>query len=231
MSSSRERILATIRGSLGRGALGGAEAETLEARLRAPAPGPIPARAKLGQEGRMDLFVEMAVFSGASVARVDGKSTVPAALADYLAGENLPARVVMADDRALRDIPWSRHGLLEIRRGVPDPADLVGVTGAFAGIAETGTLMLVSGPESPTPLNFLPETHIVVLSGDRVVGAYEDGWARLRGQGQKRGSWAMPRTVNLITGPSRSADIELTLQLGAHGPRRLHVILIDGKGP
>ncbi|MEE9300922.1 MAG: lactate utilization protein, partial [Alphaproteobacteria bacterium] len=102
---------------------------------------------------------------------------------------------------------------------------------AFAGIAETGTCMLISGPQSPTTLNFLVDTHIIVLWTRQIVGSYEDALARLRetAVGRERGarSW-MPRTVNLITGPSRSADIEQTIQMGAHGPRRLHILLIDG---
>ncbi|MEZ5579927.1 MAG: LUD domain-containing protein [Candidatus Competibacteraceae bacterium] len=73
--------------------------------------------------------------------------------------------------------------------------------------------MLLSGPHSPpTTLNFLPDTHIVVLRADRIVGAYEDAWDLLRARGL-----GMPRTVNFITGPSRSADIEQTVQMGAHG--------------
>ncbi len=86
--------------------------------------------------------------------------------------------------------------------------------------------MLTSGPERPTTLNFLPETHIVLLTADQVVGGMEEAWAKLR---ERYGRGVMPRTVNLITGPSRSADIEQTLQMGAHGPRRLHIILVDGE--
>ena len=97
-------------------------------------------------------------------------------------------------------------------------------TGSFAGVAETGTLVLLSGPESPTTLNFLPDVHIALLFTDRVVGSYEDVWARLRA---RDGATVMPRVVNWITGPSRTADIEQTLLLGAHGPRRLHIILVD----
>ncbi len=84
--------------------------------------------------------------------------------------------------------------------------------------------MLVSGPQSPTTLNFLPETHIAVLRASRMVGPYEDAWERVRAL---YGRGGLPRTVNFITGPSRSADIEQTIQLGAHGPRRLHIVLIE----
>jgi L-lactate dehydrogenase complex protein LldG len=107
--------------------------------------------------------------------------------------------------------------------GRGEDSDAVSVTGAFAGVAETGTLVLVSGPEHPSTLNLLPETHIVVLRRDQLVGSYEDAWALLRVMGR-----GMPRTVTMVTGPSRTADIEQTLQLGAHGPRRLHIVLIDG---
>ena len=83
--------------------------------------------------------------------------------------------------------------------------------------------MLISGAETPTTLNFLPDTHIVVVRGEQVVAAYEDGWDRLRDRG------AIPRTVNFITGPSRTGDIEQRIELGAHGPRRLHIILVDDR--
>jgi L-lactate dehydrogenase complex protein LldG len=83
--------------------------------------------------------------------------------------------------------------------------------------------MMLSGPEHPTTLNMMPDTHIVVLRADQVVGSYEDGWDAVRRRDKE-----MPRTVNFITGPSRTGDIEQTLQLGAHGPRRLHILLIDG---
>ena len=74
-------------------------------------------------------------------------------------------------------------------------------------------------------LNFLPVNHIVVLRAEQITGAYEEGWRRLRADGED-GAF-MPRTVNLITGPSRTGDIEQRLQLGAHGPRRLHIIIVD----
>jgi len=97
------------------------------------------------------------------------------------------------------------------------------VSHAFGGVAETGTLVLTSGQDNPTSLNFLPDNHIVVIEAKDIAGDYESIWPRLR---EKFGDGLMPRAVNLITGPSRSADIEQTLILGAHGPRRLHVILV-----
>ena len=94
---------------------------------------------------------------------------------------------------------------------------------ALAGVAESGTLVLTSGVDNPTTLNFLPETHIVALRAEDIAGDYETVWEVIR---KKYGPGQMPRTVNYITGPSRSADIEQKLLLGAHGPRRLHIIVV-----
>ena len=130
--------------------------------------------------GRVDLFVAMAEEVQATVARVDSLAAVPEAVAGYLAAENLPAELVVAPDRSLDDIPWDARPLLRIRRGRAEPDDAVSLTPCFAAIAETGTLMLISGADTPTTLNFLPDTHIVVVRGDQIVATYEDGWDRLR---------------------------------------------------
>ena len=129
--------------------------------------------------------------------------------------------LVLAPDPALDPIPWGERPLLRLRRGRAEAGDAVSLTPCLAAIAETGTLMLVSGADTPTTLNFLPDTHIVVVRAGQVVAGYEDGWDLVRAQG------AWPRTINLVTGPSRTGDIEQTIQLGAHGPRRLHIVLVD----
>ena len=139
------------------------------------------------------------------------------------------ARKICRPGCAKGPIPISPHCPGRRRRststkGRAQAEDRVGLSHAFAGIAETGTLALVSGPDNPTTLNFLPETHIVVVEAQTIVGDYEAFWAKLRAA---YGEGTMPRTVNFITGPSRSADIEQTLLLGAHGPRTLHILIVD----
>ncbi len=233
MSESRARILGGIRRSLGRGALDDTRAAELEARLAAPRANLIPARARIPHTDQVELFVAQAEAVASEVTRVPAPADVPAAVADYLARHNIAPKIRMAPDPALDAIPWDRKPLLEIERGRAENDDRVSVTPAIAGIAETGTLMMVSGPETPTTLNFMPENHIVVLRASQVIGTYEDGWARLRGDGSGgSGRWpgGIPRTVNFITGPSRTADIEQKLYMGAHGPRRLHIVLIDDDG-
>ena len=110
------------------------------------------------------------------------------------------------------------------RTGRSDGQDLVAVSHAFGGVAETGTLAMVSGAENPTTLNFLPDNAIVVVSAKDI-----DGRLRRRsgtGCATAYGKGVMPRTVNWITGPSRSGDIEQTMLLGAHGPRSVHIVIV-----
>ena len=160
--------------------------------------------------------------------RVPDTEGVPEAVATYLAAQNLPSMFAMAPHPELRAIPWSNRPLLLIREGRAEPTDLVSLQHGYAAVAETGTLVLPSGPERPTTLNLLAETEVVVLRASRVVGAYEDAWDLLRAEHHDaRSGGFMPRNVMFVTGPSRSADIEQTLELGAHGPRRLHVVLIE----
>jgi L-lactate dehydrogenase complex protein LldG len=224
MSGARNQILGGIRGSLQRGRLDPTRETELRERVAAHRRNLVPARAAaLDRAGQADLFITMAEEVQATTARVSSLAAVPEAVASYLAAENLPAELVVAPDRSLDEIPWEAWPLLRIHRGRAEAEDPVALTPCFAAIAETGTLMLISGAGTPTTLNFLPDTHIVVVRGEQVVAAYEDGWDRLRDRG------AMPRTINFITGPSRTGDIEQRIELGAHGPRRLHIILVDDR--
>jgi L-lactate dehydrogenase complex protein LldG len=224
--SARQRIFASIEQALGRGPIAGSAKAALEARLAAPKPNLIPERSRLDADGQVRLFLEMAVASASTVAAVKS-ADVPGAVADYLKSLNLPAELMLAPDLALDRYPWASRPTLTIRRGKSDGADPVSVTTGFAAIAETGTLMLMSGPGHPTTLNFLPDTHIVIIRRSQVVGAYEEAWAKLRQERRRGDSYDLPRTVNFVTGPSRSGDIEQRIQMGAHGPRRLHIILVE----
>lgn len=225
--SARDDILDRIRRGLGRGALTGDAADEVAARIAEHRRNLIPARATtLEKAARIDLFVAMSEAVQTTVARVAKDIDIPGEVARYLAAENLPAELRMAPDASLDALPWRERPLLNIRPGKAEPGDAVSLTPCVAAIAETGTLMLVSGEATPTTLNFLPDTHIVVLRAHQVVAGYEDGWDLLR-QRPGGGPQALPRAVNFITGPSRTGDIEQKIELGAHGPRRLHVILVD----
>ncbi|MGB0681308.1 MAG: LutC/YkgG family protein [Magnetovibrionaceae bacterium] len=221
--SSREAVLGAVRSSLRSGGFGKGSKEAIEAELTAHKRNIIPARAQLSAEERVQLFIEEAEAINATTERVATLADIPAALAKYLADANLPAEVRLAPDALIQSIPWGDQPTLTTATGPAEPTDAVAISAAFAGVAETGTLVLHSGPDNPTTLNILPDTHVVVLATDRLSGAYEEAWSRLR----ETGDGSMPRTVNWITGPSRTADIEQTLLLGAHGPRQLHILLVD----
>jgi len=224
VADGRARIIGSLRQGLGRGELSAERKAELVTRLDAPRRNLVPARGDKSQDARVALFTEMAEAVQASVNRVSGITDVPGALADYLAENNLPSDIVMAPDETLDVYPWTERPLLNIRRDKAVDADQVSVTAAEMGFSETGTLMLTSDAARPSTLNFLPENHIVILRAGQITGGYEEGWRHLRERGD--GDF-MPRTVNMITGPSRTGDIEQTIQLGAHGPRRLHIIIVE----
>jgi L-lactate dehydrogenase complex protein LldG len=222
--SGRDAVLGKVRRALG---ASGEEAERrseVATRLKSPRPNVIPARGQLPREHKLELFQRMAEKVSATVRRLDSADEVPAAVAEHLRNHNLPARLRMGADPQLAALSWEKAPNLERLAGASDGHDAVALSRAFAGVAESGTLVLLSGADNPTTLNFLPDTHIVVVSADDIAGDYEAVWARLRAL---YGAREMPRTVNLVTGPSRSADIEQTLILGAHGPRALHILMVD----
>jgi L-lactate dehydrogenase complex protein LldG len=188
-----------------------------------PGSGPAPKRGQVSGAERKALFVRMAEAAAASVDQASSRAEVPALVKTYLSRHNLPAEARLAPDPRITELDWGSQPLLSTSVGGTDGSHAVSVTGAFAGVAETGTLALASGAPAPTLLNFLPETHIVVMDAKDLAGTYEELWARLKAEHGAE----MPRTLNLVTGPSRSGDIEQTILMGAHGPKRLHIILVD----
>lgn len=224
---ARDAVMTRVRNALGRS--DDSEAlKAVRARLASPAPTLLPARADLDPPARLQLFVDQAGTVQTDVERIDRFTDLPDAVAGYLRRHNLPMRLVKATDRHLDEADW-QGSILDVRAGRPEPDDAVGVSAAFAGIAETGTLMLAADGDHPMTLGFLPETAVVVLPVERIARTYEDAMHAYRKTDQP-----LPRSINLITGPSRSGDIEQTLQLGAHGPKRLLIILVDeagGDGP
>lgn len=124
--------------------------------------------------------------------------------------------------RTLAEFEWAGAGLaVECRK--PVDGDLVGLTGCFCATAETGSLVLLSGPDTYASAGLLPETHIAIVPASRIVAGHEDAFALIRAE---RGE--LPRAVNFVSGPSRTGDIEQTIVLGAHGPYRVHVIVVRG---
>ena len=162
-------------------------------------------------------FREKLELGGGELILAESSQQATSIIESFIDDNNFPAKLKIAP--ALQQLSWSSH--IETSYGRSDGDDLVSVTPAFCAIAETGSVVLLSSPGSPTSLNFLPDVHFVLVYASQLVAHIEDAWTKLRKQP------AIPRTVNLITGPSKTADVEQTLQIGAHGPRQLKVILIQ----
>ena len=209
----REDILRRIRQNLGVADQQGRR-EAAEAWLNTRQRGPQPEiRGSL-----VERFQEKAEAQASTVHRVARGAEIPAAVAAYLQTHRLGTSLVASADSAGYD--WPGHGLnVDIRSATGD--DAVGLTGCYCAIAETGTLLLHSGTETPSTISLLPETHLVVLPAARIVATMEDAFHRLR-----HDLGYLPRALNFISGPSRTGDIEQTLVLGAHGPCRVHIIIL-----
>lgn len=217
--SARETILSRVGERLGVGekAARRAAAEARIAARRQTAP--IPQIAQLGGAERVDRFIAAAEHVQTQVRRLPNRDALPAAVADALRERNLPSVVRTGSDPMFDGLDW---GAVELSRGVGRRDEPVTMSRARFGVAETGTLTLLSGPDNPVTLTFLGETHFVVLKTSEIEAGFEDVWRRLREEGHD------PRTVNFVTGPSRTGDIELKIELGAHGPIALQIFLIDG---
>ncbi|MAY61076.1 MAG: lactate utilization protein [Rhizobiales bacterium] len=222
--SARDSILTKIRQVNVAGSDDTARKQAVAARLSDSPRGIVPARGQLPDSERRALFEAMAQKFAATISSVADYSDIPRAVSGYLREHNLPADIRIGDDERLAKAGWDKERTLEIRHGASDGGDMTAVSHALAGIAETGTVALASGTDNPTTLNFLPEHHIVVLKASDIDGDLESIWDRLR---EKFGKGQMPRALNLVTGPSRSGDIEQKILLGAHGPRALHLIIVD----
>jgi L-lactate dehydrogenase complex protein LldG len=228
MNAARRNILSTIRTSLGRTELNEERRAALEKRLKRPVSNVIPARGQGPRNALAERFVTEACKVDATSERIGDISDIPAAVLRYLMvskGFTAPQNIKAAPQSSLKGLPWSKHLNTKIAFGAASPDDIVSLAVANAGVAETGTLVMASSPTCPISLHFLAEVQIIVVAARDIVGSYEEVWKLLRSQNEQNPF--MPRSINLITGPSRTADIEQTLLLGAHGPKNLHILVLS----
>lgn len=161
-------------------------------------------------------------------AEIQQRTDLPAEIARYLTEHALPPTLHAWPEFA--DLDWAAAGLSILTRPV-QASDLVGLTSVFAAVAETGTLAVVSGEQTPTASSLLPETHIALVRRSQIVAYMEDVFAQITARDKANSAnngatIAMPRALSFISGPSRTGDIEQTIVLGAHGPYRVHVIVL-----
>lgn len=225
--TSRDEILSKVRTSLGAKAIDTRRRAAADQRLETPPRHLVPQRARKDHAGLVAQFIEFLTMQFTVPIVVATAADVPGAVAQYLRSANLPLSLRMGSDASLTALPWSREPGLSVLQGPADPADTAGLSMALAAVSETGTLVLASGAHNPVTLAFVPETHLVVVDEATIFGCYEDAIERVRAIFGKSG---MPRTLNLVSGASRTADIGGKIVIGAHGPRRLAVIIVKTWG-
>lgn len=219
---ARDAVLARVREALRKTGDRAAAASEAERHVAAHGHGPRPPM----PDDRLSHFLQRATDMESSVERLAARSDIPAAVVRYVDALQLPP--LIAAQKAHKgvcwpefaDLDWAGAGLeIEARPTTGD--DRLGITGTFCAIAETGTLVVLSGADTPTATTLLPDTHVAVVRADRIVAGMEEAFALVR---RERGR--LPRAINMISGPSRTGDIEQTIQLGAHGPYRVHILLL-----
>ncbi len=220
--ASRDAVIMRIRSALGKtGSDAGPRADA-EAYLAAHGQGPRPAM----PDDLVARFMQRATDMSSTVQRIDDAAAIPAAVARYIDALQLPPALAAQKSHAgvcwpeFADLDWGGAGLaIEARPTIGH--DRLGITGSFCAIAETGTLVFTSGSATPTATALLPDTHVAVVRADSIVSGMEEAFARVRAA-----HGGMPRAMNMMSGPSRTGDIEQTIVLGAHGPFRVHILLL-----
>jgi L-lactate dehydrogenase complex protein LldG len=221
--ASRDALLERVRRALGKSAPDEQARADAQAYIAAHAHGPRPSMpADLVQR-----FLDRATDMASTVERIGSPADIPAAVARYLAALKLPPSLAMQESRSgvcwpeFGGLDWKSVGL-DIEARPTAGNDRIGITGSFCAIAETGTLVLITGEPWPVATALLPDTHFAVVRADRIVSGMEEAFALVRAERP-----ATPRAINMISGPSRTGDIEQTIVLGAHGPYRVHILVVQ----
>ena len=220
--AARDAVLGRARKALRKTGDDARARQEADAYLAAHAQGPRPAM----PSDLVARFLQRATDMSSTVERIAERSEIPAAVARYVEALDLPPALRAQKSHAgvcwpeFAGLDWS-GAELTIEARPTEGSDRLGITGSFCAIAETGTLVLTTGVATPTANALLPDTHIAVVRSDRIVSGMEEAFALVR-----TANAGMPRAVNMISGPSRTGDIEQTIVLGAHGPFRVHILLL-----
>jgi len=220
---SRNAILDRIRSAIGADPANLERRSAVAARLASPPPHLVPAIARRPAAELVARFESELRSRCADLIAVTAPQDIPSAIADYLNAHGLPLRVRAGADAYLAALPWPATPDLTLETGPAEAGDGVGLSRAVAGVAETGTLVLASGADNPVTLAYVPDTHLIVIETSAIVGSYEDAMVRIAAT---YGVGTLPRTLNLISGASRTGDIGGKIVMGAHGPRRLAVLMV-----
>ena len=220
--AARDAVLARVRSALGKKDDRTDARAAAEAYIARHAQGPRPTM----PDDLVERFLSRATDMESTVERVADRAAIPAAVVRYIDALVLPRELEIQRSKSgvcwpeFADLDWRGAGLtIEPRPTIGQ--DRLGITGTFCAVAETGTLVLLTGAQMPTASALLVDTHVAVLNSDRIVSGMEEAFGMIRSE---RGR--LPRAVNFISGPSRTGDIEQTIVLGAHGPFRVHILVL-----
>lgn len=172
------------------------------------------------QEELLLRFINKVKQAAASLEYINSQQDIVQAVVSYIKEHALDESLVRTDTPLLNTLKWPDSFQAEARAATSQ--DMVVLVEAYAAVAETGSVVMCSSENTPVSLNFLPDHYLCVVHKHRIVSSMEDLWDRIRQDGPM-----LPRAINIITGPSRTADVEQIIQMGAHGPRRVHLLLLD----
>jgi L-lactate dehydrogenase complex protein LldG len=212
MSRARDDILAGIRTRLGVSARSPTDALAAERARLLP-----PAFVRTAPDLAV-LFMEKLKTTAAGISLLPSVAGLPQHIAELLHERGLPPVLHLAEEPVLRALGWQGAGI-QLRDGLELMRSGTVVSGGAAGVAETGSLLITTaGPTQPEH-NLFAELHVVVIERSRIVATIEDAWCVATAAG-------VPRGILFVSGPSRTGDIEMTLELGVHGALAVHVVLI-----
>ena len=220
--AARDAVLGRVKKALGVSDDRAAAKAEADRYIAGHAQGPRPTM----PEDLLAKFMTRASDMESTIERVADRMEIPAAVARYVDSLELPPPLASQKSRKgvcwpeFADLDWKGASLV-IEARPTTGNDRLGITGTFCAIAETGTLVVLTGAQTPTATTLLPDTHIAIVDGNRIVSGMEEAFALIRSERGK-----LPRAVNLISGPSRTGDVEQTIVLGAHGPFRVHIIVV-----
>jgi L-lactate dehydrogenase complex protein LldG len=172
----------------------------------------------------LDRFIALAEAEAMTIERLNDPANIPCAVSDYLKAQLLPARVVIDTSAGVSLDTFAGSGLDVSAPPIQPDHDAL-LSGCYGAVAESGTVILSTSDGHAIANDFLAETHIVILPVTQMFATLADLWDSLRAEA--RGGF-MPREFCLVTGPSRTADLGVPAKMGAHGPARVHVLIIGG---
>jgi len=212
--SARTEIIARVRRA-SRGASAEQIAQELSGFGQAPT-APLPC------EDLAEAFLCNVLKNQGSIGCAKNRSEAAKAVAQYLYQSYRTRKLVAGNDPRLAAMPWRDGGVLP-RFGPAEDGDLASVSYARLGVAETGSVVTWTGKSNPASNNLLVEDHIVLIDLEDLVQTLDQAWACINASQSEE---ARHRGINFISGPSSTADIDMQLVKGAHGPRNWHVILL-----